>query len=71
MNLMWKCPIQLGSNFSVDITAVLPDATSDAKGAALSTIQYLFDAKHSVLNGLLRHIQYVYIKLLGAFEDWH
>lgn len=56
---MLKCAIQLGSNFSVDNKAVLPDATSDAKGATLSTIQYPSDAKYLELNGLLWHIQYV------------
>lgn len=65
---MCKRALQLRSNFSVD-TAAVPDATSDAKGPTLSTIQYPSNAKYSRLDGLLQHIQYVYIKLLGAFED--
>lgn len=65
----WECATQLGSNRGVRDTAVLPGATSDARGATLAAVQYPSDAKHSELNGLLRHIQYVYIKLLGAFED--
>lgn len=50
-----KCAAQLGSNSSVHDTAVLPGVTSDARGATLATIRYPSNAKHSELNGLLRH----------------
>lgn len=53
--IRWKCAAQLGSNSSVHDTAVLPGVTSDARGATLANIRYPSDAKHSELNGLLRH----------------
>lgn len=53
--IRWKCAAQLGSNSSVHGTAVLPGVNSDARGATLATIRYPSDAKHSELNGLLRH----------------